>query len=82
MSLGAMTPKFNPKGASSAIIAACLFGLSAPASKLLLDKISPIFLAGLLYLGAGLGLLAYRFFSRSRYSRRHCFSYISTTRHF
>jgi drug/metabolite transporter (DMT)-like permease len=65
MSLGAMTPKFNPKGASSAIIAACLFGLSAPASKLLLDKISPIFLAGLLYLGAGLGLLAYRLIKKA-----------------
>ena len=41
------------------ILAALLFGISAPLSKLLLDGVDPIVLAGLLYLGAGgsLGLL-------------------------
>jgi len=41
------------------ILAAVLFGISAPLSKLLLDGVDPILLAGLLYLGAGasLGLL-------------------------
>jgi len=40
-------------------LAAVLFGISAPLSKLLLDGVDPIVLAGLLYLGAGasLGLL-------------------------
>lgn len=35
------------------ILAAVLFGISAPLSKLLLEGIDPIILAGLLYLGAG-----------------------------
>jgi len=35
------------------ILAAMLFGISAPLSKLLLDGIDPIILAGMLYLGAG-----------------------------
>jgi drug/metabolite transporter (DMT)-like permease len=39
-----------------ALIAALGFGLSAPLAKLLLDAVSPLFLAGLLYLGAGLFL--------------------------
>lgn len=51
-----MYPKFQ------AIIAALLFGASAPLAKLLLDDIQPVMLAGLLYLGCGLGLLALRLF--------------------
>lgn len=47
------------------LLAAVLFGMSAPLSKLLLDGIDPIVLAGLLYLGAGASLgfllLAQRF---------------------
>lgn len=39
-----------------AIVAALLFGLSTPAAKLLLGDTSPWMLAGLLYLGSGLGL--------------------------
>jgi drug/metabolite transporter (DMT)-like permease len=41
------------------ILAAVLFGINAPLSKLLLEGVDPIVLAGLLYLGAGgaLGLL-------------------------
>jgi drug/metabolite transporter (DMT)-like permease len=40
-----------------ALLAALLFGLNAPLSKLLVAKIDPLFLAALLYLGAGLGML-------------------------
>lgn len=40
-----------------AILAAVLFGICSPVSKLLLDDLSPTFLAALLYLGAGLGML-------------------------
>lgn len=47
--------KTNPR--FYAIIAAALFGASAPLSKLLLDGIPPLQLAGLLYLGSGIFLL-------------------------
>jgi drug/metabolite transporter (DMT)-like permease len=40
-----------------AITAALLFGLNAPFSKLLVKEINPLFLAALLYLGAGIGML-------------------------
>ncbi len=40
---------------AQALLAAALFGASAPLSKLLLGKVDPIALAGLLYLGSGLG---------------------------
>ncbi len=38
------------------IVAAVLFGVSAPLSKLLLEGIDPVLLAGLLYLGAGIAM--------------------------
>lgn len=41
-----------------AVLAALFFGLNAPVSKLLVARIDPLFLASLLYLGAGLGMLA------------------------
>ena len=44
-----------------AFLAALLYGLSAPLSKLLLNHISPTFLAGLLYLGAGSGMFIITF---------------------
>jgi drug/metabolite transporter (DMT)-like permease len=40
----------------NALIAALAFGLSAPLAKRLLDVVPPLFLAGLLYLGAGVFL--------------------------
>jgi drug/metabolite transporter (DMT)-like permease len=43
-----------------ALSAAALFGLSAPAAKLLLGRVDPWLLAGLLYLGSGIGLGAWR----------------------
>lgn len=43
-----------------ALAAAALFGASTPLAKLLLGEISPIVLAGLLYLGSGLGLALLR----------------------
>ena len=45
-----------------ALTAALLFGASAPLAKLLLGGIEPILLAGLLYLGSGLGLLVVKIF--------------------
>jgi drug/metabolite transporter (DMT)-like permease len=47
-------------GVPLALGSAALFGATPPFSKLLLEDLSPFMLAGLLYLGAGLGLAAYR----------------------
>jgi drug/metabolite transporter (DMT)-like permease len=49
------------RGAASGLVAAALFGASAPLSKLLLPGSDPLALAGLLYMGAGLGLSLQRF---------------------
>lgn len=43
-----------------ALLAAILFGASAPITKILLGEIQPIPLASLLYLGSGLGLLIFQ----------------------
>ncbi len=40
-----------------ALISAALFGINTPVNKFLLSDINPFFLAGLLYLGASVGLL-------------------------
>lgn len=47
-----------------ALIAALLFGASAPLSKLLLGAVEPIPLAAFLYLGSGIGLLGAKLFQR------------------
>jgi drug/metabolite transporter (DMT)-like permease len=39
-----------------AILAAALYGISAPVSKILLKELSPTFMAAVLYLGAGIGM--------------------------
>lgn len=53
------------RGAFFGLAAAALFGLSAPVSKLLLSTISPVLLAGLLYLGAAVGLWLHRLVRRT-----------------
>jgi drug/metabolite transporter (DMT)-like permease len=45
------------RGAACGLAAAALFGLSAPVAKLLLGQVSPLWLAGIFYLGSG-GALA------------------------
>lgn len=42
-----------------AILAAILYAISSPFSKLLLQKLSPTMMAGFLYLGAGIGMSIY-----------------------
>jgi len=54
----------NKKPLLYIILSASLFGISTPLSKLLLSKITPIALAGLLYLGAFLGLATFALISR------------------
>jgi len=47
-------------GVPAALGAALLFGAGTPLAKWLLDAVSPWLLAGLLYLGSGIGLAVYR----------------------
>ena len=47
--------KFN-KYILFAILAAVLYAVSTPISKLILDTLSPVYIASLLYLGAGIGM--------------------------
>ena len=52
-------------GVSAALGAALLFWAGTPLAKLLLNTVSPWLLAGLLYLGSGLGLGLYRYLSHA-----------------
>jgi len=77
---GQLTPSeqhtfhFSPQflGGVYGLTAAALFGVSPPLAKLLLPEASPLLIAGLLYLGAGLGLLAFEvlFYRKTEVSRR------------
>lgn len=51
-----MTRKINPS-IVWAILAAALYAVSTPVSKLLLEDVPPTMMAALLYLGAGIGML-------------------------
>ncbi len=51
-------------GVPAALAAAVLFGAGTPLAKALLQSIDPWLLAGVLYLGSGLGLALYRFVRR------------------
>jgi len=52
-------------GVQAALAAALLFGAGTPIAKLLLVDVSPWMLAGLLYLGSGVGLGSYRLIRRA-----------------
>ncbi len=49
-----------------ALLAAILFGASAPLAKLLLGEVEPIVLAAFLYLGSGIGVLLFKLFQKAR----------------
>lgn len=53
-------PHLASRGVRAALAAALLFGAGTPLAKLLLRDIDPWMLAGLLYLGSGVGLALYR----------------------
>lgn len=53
----------HPNPVYSGLLAAILFGATAPLAKLLLADIGPVMLAGLLYLGCGTGLALYKVIS-------------------
>jgi drug/metabolite transporter (DMT)-like permease len=62
-----MTGAHVRNGIGFAILAALCFGASTPLSKILLrDQVSPLILAGLLYLGSGAGLSVLRLIGRGR----------------
>ena len=48
------------RGIVAALFSALLFGVSTPLAKVLLVEVPPLALAGLLYLGSGVGLLSWR----------------------
>jgi drug/metabolite transporter (DMT)-like permease len=56
---------------AAALLAALLFGASTPFAKLLVGNVSPILLAGLLYLGSGVGLWAIRLLRARRLAVPH-----------
>ena len=58
-------PALRNPGVQAALAAAVLFGAGTPAAKLLLGDVSPWLLAGLLYLGSGVGLGLYRVIRRA-----------------
>lgn len=63
-----MSPRsstFNP-GVVAALVAALLFGASAPIAKCFLHDVSPWMLAGLFYLGSGIGLGIYRLITHAQ----------------
>lgn len=51
-------------GILSVFFAAIFFGLMTPLCKILLSNINPVLLAGLCYLGSGIGLFLFRFIRR------------------
>jgi drug/metabolite transporter (DMT)-like permease len=57
---------FTQPGIAAALASAALFGAGTPLAKLLLDDVDPWMLAGLLYLGSGLGLGVYRLARRMK----------------
>ncbi len=60
---------WSDRGVLAALGAALLFGAGTPAAKLLLGPVSPWLLAGLLYLGSGIGLALIRAFRRGERAR-------------
>jgi drug/metabolite transporter (DMT)-like permease len=61
----AWTRGLRQPGVAAALGAAVLFGAATPLAKVLLDSVSPWMLAGLLYLGSGIGLTLLRYWRRA-----------------
>ncbi|MEG1255413.1 DMT family transporter [Clostridium sp.] len=58
------------KATSFAILAAALYAISSPVSKLLLNEIPPTLMASFLYLGAGLGMSIVGFIKHKKYKEK------------
>lgn len=74
-----MLPPASRSGIISALGAAALFGASTPLAKLLVGTVPPVLLAGLLYLGSGIVLLAW--FQLRRFQTDHTAREAALTRH-
>ena len=57
------------KGIAFAILAAALYAINAPFSKILLEFMPPTLMAGFLYVGAGIGMI---FIALMRITIHHC----------
>src|SRR5438445_1193177 len=68
--VSARGPSRDRLSVAAALGAAALFGLSIPSGKALLTVTDPWLLAGLLYLGSGVSLGAYRLVQRFLLGRR------------
>lgn len=66
-----MSAHISRPGIFEALAAAALFGASTPLAKLLVGAVPPVLLAGLLYLGSGIGLLGWWLWRR-RTGREPC----------
>ena len=53
------------KGIAFAVLAAALYAINAPFSKLLLEFVPPTLMAGFLYIGAGVGMMVIAFIKKS-----------------
>ena len=51
------TEQKNKRGIAFAILAAALYAINAPFSKILLEFMPPTLMAGFLYVGAGIGMI-------------------------
>ena len=58
------------KSISFAIIAATLYGISSPVSKLLLKEVPPTLMASFLYLGAGIGISIIQLIKHKKYKEK------------
>lgn len=56
--------KTNLRGILLALLAAVLYAINIPASKVLLDQVDPTFMAAFLYLGAGVGVAVLALFRK------------------
>jgi drug/metabolite transporter (DMT)-like permease len=56
------------------LLSAVLYGLGIPLAKILLSNVQPVILAGLLYLGAFIGLTIFGFFSRNENEKKTAFN--------
>ncbi len=63
--------KTTNKGILLAILAAALYALNSPLSKLLLEEMPPTLMAGLLYLGAGIGMSIIAFIQKASKTDSH-----------
>src|SRR5574344_939572 len=60
-----MTKKFSASGIFLALLAATLYALCSPVTKVLVAQIPPFLMASLLYLGTGAGMCAVRFVQKA-----------------